>query len=202
MVGEPVFILDSGGEPVEAVLYEGLSSDDLREAEVIWAPIRKSAAKRLVSEGADPPDHFHWDWSRKAAKLDLTGYDVFGIQCAGHWQGLMMTDAAGHVARLAPDVGRSTIYVEYLEAAPWNVKPLVMRPRFKGIGKSLLRAAVLRSMRQGNDGRVSLHSLEAAEAFYHGKCGMTELGRDADVENLTYFEFTAVAANAFARPEL
>lgn len=61
------------------------------------------------------------------------------------------------------------IYVDYLESAPWNLKNGVEPPRFLGVGTVLLIEAVRMSADAGFEGRVGLHSLPQAEAFYR-KC--------------------------------
>jgi hypothetical protein len=46
-------------------------------------------------------------------------------------------------------------------------------------------------------GRIGLHSLPQANAFYANTCGMTDLGFDQDYEGLRYFEMTPGQAEAF-----
>ena len=77
----------------------------------------------------------------------------------GEMQGLMMADESGHTTRLAPDFGQPLVYVDYVEAAPWNVRRANPIPRFQNVGLHLVRAAVILSRRLGFAGRVGLHSL-------------------------------------------
>jgi hypothetical protein len=79
--------------------------------------------------------------------------------------------------------------VDYLESAPWNLQGSVVLPRFLGVGTVLLAEAVRLSVEDGFGGRVGLHSLPQAEAFY-ARCRMTNSGADPDYYDLTYFEYT------------
>jgi len=183
---------------IEATLHQSLPPEQLVEVERVWGPYRRAAIARLRQTGVslEAPQHWHWDWTRKAAKLSLAGYQCVGIECAAEMQGLMMT-ASGHQARLAPDAGQELVYVDYLESAPWNVRPFTEEPRFGAVGARLIWAAVEASIAAGLEGRVGLHSLPQAEAFYQGFCGMTNLGEDREYETLAYFEFTRAGAAAF-----
>ncbi len=63
-------------------------------------------------------------------------------------------------------------------------------PRLRGVGSALITAAVALSDDEGFKGRLGLHSLPQADAFYR-KIGMTDLGQDTAYQNLRYFEMTA-----------
>jgi hypothetical protein len=123
----------------------------------------------------------------------------FAIAHEGMWQGAMLTKSATHMSRRPASAGKPLIYVDFVEVAPWNwaIEDIGQSPRFKGIGSTLLREAVLLSKREGFGGRVGLHSLPQAEQFYQGPCGMEPLGRDAAKENLMYFELTTEGAERF-----
>ncbi len=94
-------------------------------------------------------------------------------------------------------MGKTLLYIDYLESAPWNVRPFTQEPRFGAVGARLVWAAVELSLAEGFEGRVGLHSLPQAESFYEGFCGMTKLGEDPDYESLNYFEFSREGALAF-----
>ncbi len=51
--------------------------------------------------------------------------------------------------RLPEQEGKALVYVDYVEVAPWNLKPLTnalgQKPRYNAIGSRLIEAAVLRS---------------------------------------------------------
>lgn len=186
-------------QPVDALLFDDITAWRIREIEEEWGPIRRDAARR-VAENLGPhavPEHWHWDWTRKAPKLQLLAYRCLSIEADGKAQGLMMLNTVSHVARLDPDKGRPMVYVDYLESAPWNVKGMVAEPRFGAIGSRLFEAAIRLSIQEGFRGRVGLHSLPQSEDFYERVCRMVRLERDIHVQNLYYFELTAEAANAF-----
>jgi hypothetical protein len=61
---------------------------------------------------------------------------------------------------------QAALYIDFLENAPWNVRPLTDEPLFGGVGMVLMRAAVTLSVDEGFHGRVGLHSLRQAEEFY------------------------------------
>jgi len=58
-----------------------------------------------------------------------------------------------------------------------------------GVGTILIAEAVRLSLEMGLSGRIGLHSLPRAEAFYKTRCRMTEFGTDPRYFDLTYFEF-------------
>lgn len=144
------------------------------------------------------PEHWHCDWVTKAPKVGTIGIRVFGIERDGEWQGLAMTTTVGYVARLAPDVGQGLVYVKYIESAPWNSKSMTRTPRFSVVGARLIEAVARQSIDAGFDGRVGLHSLPTAQLFYE-RLGFVNLGLDAAVENLPYYELTRVAAQTFLK---
>jgi hypothetical protein len=170
-----------------------LHPNKLFDTETEWGPIRLAAVKRLVDAGLPPekiPRHWHWNWDAKSSKLSLLAYRCFGIECEGKMQGLMMMDTASKFARLPPDKGKPLVYVDYLESAPWNVKPLADEPLFSGTGVVLMRAAIQLSIDEGFHGRVGLHSLAQAEEFYRDKCGMQFCANDPRYQDLPYYELT------------
>ena len=120
-----------------------------------------------------------------------------GIECQGQMQGLMMVKTAGYTARLPMDMGKPLVYVDYIEVAPWNCRPLTDTPRFGGIGVRLIEAAIRLSMDEGLHGRVGLHALPQAEAFYRNVCLMVCLGADANYQDLPYYELTREKAAEF-----
>lgn len=194
-------ILDKhSGDLVDAVLHDELSTLALVEAEKVWGPYRIEAVKRLIKAGTPPgkqPQHWHWDWSQKAARLALLAYRSMGIECQGHMQGLMLLRTVGDIARVGADTGKPIIYASYIETAPWNAKELEPTPRFGAIGVRLIEAAIRLSEAEGFMGRIGLHSLPQSEGFYRDVCRMHDCGKDAHVQNLRYFELDRNAAQAF-----
>jgi hypothetical protein len=82
------------------------------------------------------------------------------------------------------------VYIEYLEAAPWNRGT---DQELKGIGTVLMAAAIQLSINEGNHGRIGLHSLPQADTFYKDRCGMIDIGPDFFYNTeypLRYFEMT------------
>ena len=99
-----------------------------------------------------------------------------------------------------PDqLGTAIVYIVFLSTAPWNDRDLVPTPVYRGCGTLLLMDAVEHSISLGYKGRVGLHSLKQAEAFYRDRCHMVDLGPDPDPDHLDlrYMEFTKEAAQAF-----
>jgi GNAT superfamily N-acetyltransferase len=186
----------TNGELVEALLHLGVTPEQLAKAESKWKPARYQAVLDLLGAGTPReqiPEHWHWDWATKVGQAGTIGVRLFGVECEGDWQGLMMTTTIGHEARLAPDAGKPIVYVKYIESAPWNVKSMTASPKFSAVGARLIEAAVRQSIDEGHGGRVGLHSLPNAQRFYE-KLWFVNLGLDAAVEDLAYYELTAAAS--------
>ncbi len=178
-----------GNDLVEAELVYELSKDDLVQAHLDWAPVRLEALRRLHESHRPWPEHWHWDWSKKAQMLDLLAYRCMGIECEGHFQGLMMVSTLAVKGRLASQLGKPVLYIEFLENAPWNLRSLAGKPQFIGVGIRLLEAAIEFSDNEGFGGRIGLHSLPQSENYYRKY--MTALGLDAkQSQGLRYFEMS------------
>ena len=207
--GPPPVSLRRGatGELVTAALVEGVTEAEVAAAEAAWRPfLRDALARRQRQEaggGGEPavlPEHAHWDWARKARRAaGLLAYQLLGVECEAHMQGLMLAATAGRLCRLPPQAGKPLVYVDYLAAAPWNLRDLAAPdpPRFGAVGRVLVAAAVTLSIENEFAGRVGLHALPQAEDFYSRVCGMTDGGVDARAEGLRYFEMTPGQAAAF-----
>jgi len=119
-----------------------------------------------------------------------------GIEQGGRMQGLMMLSTIAVKGRLAVQAGKATLYIEFLESAPWNLRELVGIPQFLGVGVRLLEAAVVFSEEEGFGGRIGLHSLPQSEGFYRKY--MTDLGLDPNhSQRLRYFEMGAEQVRYF-----
>jgi hypothetical protein len=200
MSQEAITIIDlRTGSSVAAVLLTELDEMRLIDVEVVWAPERLQALRRLRERGVTVlPQHAHWNWGLKAMRYGgLLTYRSLGVEAEGQMQGLMMVCLGGHLARLAPDAGKPLVYVDFVETAPWNATEFTDTPRFKGVGARLMQAAVRLSKAEGFSGRVGLHALAQASPFYAGACAMQALGPDPNWDNLDYFELTAQAAEEF-----
>lgn len=201
----PVQLLDSAtGEPVEAELFDEVTVEHFLETQREWRPVVIEAAKQLLRSGErreDIPRHWHWDWSSKESDLRVLAFSFFGITCNGKLQGLMKLETAGRSGRIAAQKGKALIYVDYLETAPWNIKPLAKAlgasPQFGAVGTRLIEAAVRHSLEEGFKGRLALHSLTSSERFYLDVCGMTAVGRDPAKQDLLWCEFTPEQAEQF-----
>ncbi|MCA1596286.1 MAG: GNAT family N-acetyltransferase [Chloroflexi bacterium] len=198
----------STGAPVEASLFDEVTADHFTEANTRWRPLVIAAARQLLQTGAAPetiPVHWHWDWTTKAAQLEMLAITFYGILAEGELQGLMKTQTAPYEGRLPQQQGKPLVYIDYLEAAPWNVRRLMRalgkEARFRGVGTELVRAAVQHSFDEGFRGRVGLHSVSTSERFYLEGCGMTAGERDPNKENLLWCEFTSEHAERFLRGE-
>jgi hypothetical protein len=171
--------------PIAASIYRDYLAHQLEEIEASWAEARDLAAEHGHAAGLAPLEHAHWDWRNKADSVEAGRHMLVALEVDGEVQGLMALLSLPRSARL--DNG-AVLYVDYLEAAPWNLKSFAERPRFVGVGTVLMAEAVRISAEEGLDGRVGLHSLPQAEAFYD-KCKMTRVGPDPNYFDLTYFEY-------------
>ena len=187
---------------VAAELHDALRRADLELIERSWASDRARIMADLLRADVARrawPESLHWDWSRKASELDLLALRGFGIFCERAWQGAMMTRTVGHRAKLVEDRNKPLVYIDFLEAAPWNwrVAPIGQERRLKGVGVVLMREAVSQSIDEGFHGRVGLHALPQAEQFYSRVCGMTRVEEEPGAGPLVYFEFTRAQGRAF-----
>ncbi len=125
---------------VEAELADELSREDLTRAHLAWSPVRLETLARLLDQQRAWPEHWHWDWSKKADLLDMLAFRCLGITQGGQMQGLMMLSTIAGAGRLPGQQGKAVLLVEYLETAPWNLRSLMATPRFLGVGLRLLEA--------------------------------------------------------------
>jgi hypothetical protein len=157
-VRTPIQIVDCATkELVDAELFDEVTIDHFLETQREWRPLVVEAAKRLVKSGAPResiPRHFHWDWSTKESDLRVLAFAFFGVSCWDKLQGLMKLEVAGRSGRIASQKRKPLVYVDYLETAPWNIKPLMealgKSPQFAAIGTRLVEAAVLFAEERGH----------------------------------------------------
>lgn len=198
-------VVRATGEAVDAELRSPIERSNLDDWEKKWLPIIESTAKRLLATKVPLvswPQDIHWNWRKKMQKLQeiggLLSNASFCIEYAGVTQGLMVANVSSNRARIAEQAGQHLVYVEYLQSAPWNRPEHHNDPHFRGIGSTLIIAAISLSRLEGFKGRIGLHSLPQADHFYSQMCGMTNLGPDATNYNLTYFEMTSDQAQKMA----
>lgn len=192
---ETIFLIDgTTREPAEAVLIYDVSAEELQAADALWAAFSQEATRAARAAGVSAwelPEHRHWQWQRKM-QAATAATRFFGVQCREEMQGLLAV-RTDKTCRLAEQVGSPLVYVDYLATAPWNYAPLLARigkaPRYRRSGEALMRTAVALSRELGWDGRLGLHALPQADAFY-ARLGMTALGVDEAYESLRYFEMT------------
>lgn len=125
----------------------------------------------------------------------MPGTRCLGIECAGLFQGMMIVRELNRIARLDPDRGERVLYVDFLEAAPWNVRRLNPNPTYLNVGLEFVRVSVEESRQLGFAGRIGLHSLPQSEGFYERACGMVAWGQDPAYNRLMYFELTTALAD-------
>lgn len=190
---------------VSHVMLKELATKKLRPAE-LWdvieerhlVDIESHWASSLVSLSAASQSHeesSHWNWRRKLTGIrGQFGRQEFAIECDGHTQGIMLLDL-NKASRIPATKGESIVYVDYLQAAPWNRKSLCV-PQFRLVGSILIAASISLSLDLGFDGRIGLHSLPQSEGFYD-RCKMTKFWGDPDYEQLMYYEMTTSQSAAF-----
>ena len=195
-----IYLLDGPtGDGVEAELRDAIESAQLEDWQTKWQPALLAVLQDLARGGvpiAQWPQSWHWNWQQKTAQVQgLLGFRGFSVVAQGVTQGLAQVDLT-KFAREPSQVGKPLVYLDYLEVAPWNRTGLGAAPRLRGVGSALITAAVTLSIEEGYKGRIALHSLPQADAFYR-KIGMTDLGPDQAYQNLRYFEMTSGQADAF-----
>ena len=200
----PIYLLDGAtGEPCDAELCDEIGPPQLADWHVRWRPVLLERLRELHKRGVPSsswPQGWHWDWEAKMARVEgLLAYRGFSVVAGGITQGLAQLDLT-RLAREPSQKGKPLVYVNHLETAPWNRRDLGFAPRYRGVGSALLAAAVALSEAEEFKGTVGLHSLPQSDEFY-ARMGMANLGTDAAVEGLTYFEFTAEQARALLAQE-
>lgn len=191
-------------EPEAAELWDAITESQLSDWEAEWVPETFKAVQKLHRMGVERhqwPQSRHWNWRDKVAELQgLLGAKGFSIMCGGLTQGMMTLAMGSKRCRLGAQRGQHLVYVDYVENAPWNRKELMNTvPRYRGVGSVFIRTAIEVSLLEGFKGRIGLHALPQSESFYRNTCGMTELGKDSNYQNLSYFEMTPEQAIQFVQ---
>ena len=199
-----VYLLDvATGQDVEAELRDAIKQAQLQDWQTQWQPALLAVLQDFARRGVPVnqwPQSWHWDWTKKTARVQgLLAFRGFSVVAQGVTQGLAQVDLTKAVRELS-QAGKPLVYLDYVEVAPWNRPDLGRAVRLRGVGSALITAAVALSDEEGFKGRIGLHSLPQADAFYRN-IGMTDLGPDAAYQNLRYFEMTAERARAFLEQE-
>ena len=200
-----IYLLDVATDrEVEAELRDAIEQAQLDDWLTQWRPALFDVLRELARRGVPQrgwPQSWHWEWDRKVARVHgLLGFHGFSVVAQGVTQGLAQVDLT-RSGREPGQAGKPIVYLEYLEVAPWNRPDLGNAPRLRGVGTTLLSAAVALAFDEGFKGRIGLHSLPQADSFYRGHCGMTDLGPDPAYQDLRYFEMTAEQAQTFLKKE-
>jgi len=199
-----IYLLDVvSGESVEAELRDAIEPAQIDDWVTKWQPALLEVLQSLARRGVPItqwPQSWHWNWAQKTAKVQgLLAFRGFSVVARGETQGLAQIDLTKS-GREPSQASKPLVYIDYLEVAPWNRPELGAAPRLRGVGTALITAAVALSEEEGFKGRIGLHSLPQADAFY-ARIGMTDLGQDPAYQNLRYFEMTAERAHAFLEEE-
>tara|TARA_A100001391_G_scaffold199723_1_gene183209 strand:+ start:1140 stop:1724 length:585 start_codon:yes stop_codon:yes gene_type:complete len=174
----------SSGKLVKAELHDSIQQTHLDHHDQHWKPV---TTKLKEQQG-------HWDWQKKWTHYSTQlSFQSFAIECNGETQGMMIVNTIMR-CQIPQQANKHLVYVEYLEAAPWNRRTVTNTPKYKLVGTVMIAAAIQLSLDEGNQGRIGLHSLPQADTFYRDQCGMTDLGRDASKQSLFYFEMTEAQA--------
>ncbi len=200
MTRHPIVLLEvATGTFRDAELLERIDDVQAKRAEDSWVTHIAAARASAASRGEQLPKlpHEHWLW---AEKVKLTHrflpYPTFGIECEGQMQGMMLLQTDGHYARLSSGGRAPLVYVDLLATAPWNLSEINGAVRFKGIGATLIRAAIELSLDLEFNGRIGLHALPTSEGWYD-KVGLTCCGSDDQKQGMKYYELTPEQAREF-----
>ena len=190
-------------ELIDAELWDAITEKNLADWEAKWTPELLRLLEALYDNGVERalwPQSRHWDWRQKTQAIEKRlDQQCFAIVCDGMTQAMMITELTKR-ARLKRQKNDHLVYVDFVEAAPWNRREILGEPpRYSGCGSILIRAAIEYSKLEGFKGRIGLHSLPQANDFYANKLGMTDMGQDPDYQNLRYFEMTPEQAEAFIK---
>ena len=186
----------------EATLIDLMSQDEVTKAAASWKQLIDERIAELNSQGTPRdqwPEHAHWDWRAKAEHISgILAYQILGIECDHAIQGMMLIATEGKACRVLDQHAKPLVYIHFLATAPWNDPDFVSLPRYGGVGKVFIAAAIQLSIDNGFKGRIGLHSLPQADQFYSA-CGMTDLGQDSspNAQNLHYYEMTQKQAETF-----
>lgn len=139
----------------------------------------------------------HWKWTEKVKeRASALEWRSFAVEAGGITQALMFVRLSGFA--LEPTQRNLPLVdIDLLATAPWNRRRLAETPKYKGLGRLLMTAAISLSVDEEFKGRIGLHALPQAETFYRDVCGMTDLGVDKTM--MRYFEMTESQAMAFLK---
>ncbi|MER8470412.1 hypothetical protein [Mesorhizobium sp. M0220] len=191
------------GKFTQSHLLSPADAGNVADIDGSWRPLIEARIAELKAAGQynlqflgdNDIQDAHWRWSEKVEmssnRLDRQS---FAIVAEGATQGLMLVTTAGF-AKDSSQRGKPLVTVDLLATAPWNRPRFDASPRFKGVGRIMMVAAISLSVQEEFRGRVGLHALPQAEAWYRDVVGMTDL--EIDDTRMRYFEMTEAQARAF-----
>jgi hypothetical protein len=145
----------------------------------------------------DQEPDFHWNWTGVISTeiLNRRGRRSVCVRTPdGKIQGAMIY-WIGARSVLCP--GQLVVYIDRLATAPANREKLVTQARFQGVGRSLVRYAMIESFNNRCDGRLTAYPI-ANESFY-GEQGFQKTDEFHQGEQTFLFEVTAETAQQTLR---
>ncbi|KFN48523.1 hypothetical protein N790_01510 [Arenimonas malthae CC-JY-1] len=181
-----------------------IEAQDIADYQKLWMPVidarvqqlRASGQLTLQALGDANIEDAGWEWAKKHQARTELRWRSFALRCDGRTQGLMFVDLLRR-CRLPESADDHLVYVDILATAPWNRERLVPQPLYRGVGTVMMAEAINLSFEEGFDGRVGLHALPKANAFYSQRCLMENMGPDEKYDDLNYYELSAARADEF-----
>ena len=135
-------------------------------------------------------EDIHWDWFKKAVDFSADEYEWFHLLADGKPQAACLIY---HPEASALEPG-DIFYVKFVAVAPWNRDCKIRLGKFKGLGKTILRAAQRFAVKELKlRPGFCLHSLPRAEGFYT-KLKMVKVDGREDAQSLPYYELPQALA--------
>jgi hypothetical protein len=190
-------------EGVTAQLTNAIPIEIATRADLSWTEYFAALRAERAARNEPPPskEHQHWEWAWKMKETShLLAYSGYRVEFGGDVQGLMLLRTGDKFARLQGQELKPLVYVVYVQTAPWNNRKLVGEARYRGVGTTLLRAAIELSRELEFKGRIGLHSLPQAESWYD-RLDIHCMGPDNTKGGLKYYEMTPEQAEAFVRED-
>jgi hypothetical protein len=185
-VNEKLPLLRPDKSYVEAALV--LVTDEIVQRLIErWIPLLRDTSE----------DDAAWDYPGKRAETCYRdGHEHVAVIHADDVQGILLTSLPDAKPAMS-EWTELPVFVEYLAIAPWNRPNLKRPPDFRGIGSSLIKRAVVRSITVGRAGCIALHSEPNAVSFYADKLKLSKRGPDMAEELREFFEGDADWATKF-----
>ncbi len=137
----PTRLADGRVDPpvfVPAAIIRRFQPTRLADVEAVWTPARAelTAAREAAGQSLESS---HWNWAGKAERVEAGVLFLVALECEGDVQGLMALPLQPRPATLTP--GERLVYVDYLEAAPWNQRSPVPPAAISRCGSRVDRAS-------------------------------------------------------------